>query len=187
MPARVKKKTFRNWVLTLGVVLLAGVASAQVPAPRAAPSSGGSAAAGTLEAAKQHMSSMDQVRSRVRRQLETARKQRDVVKTLCLNDKLNQIDVLLRSANERVRALQAAVASGDSELSNHEFTILNVLYSRSQQISAEADQCIGKEVGFVGESSVTVEIDVELPNEDPSEFPPALTISQPPACASCFK
>src|SRR6185312_16244404 len=51
---------------------------------------------------------MDASRTGVRRQLETARAQRDVVKTLCLNDKLNQLDVALRSAQERREALAAA-------------------------------------------------------------------------------
>ena len=37
----------------------------------------------------------------VRRMLEQARSQRDVVKTLCLNDKLNQIDVAIRSGQDR--------------------------------------------------------------------------------------
>ena len=37
----------------------------------------------------------------VRRQLESARAARDVVRTLCLNDKLSQVDVANRSARER--------------------------------------------------------------------------------------
>src|SRR5579863_1480472 len=54
------------------------------------------------------LSRMDTSRSVVRRQLEQARAQRDVVKTLCLNDKLNQLDVAIRSARERRQALEAA-------------------------------------------------------------------------------
>src|SRR6185295_15639612 len=46
--------------------------------------------------------------SGVRRMLEQARAQRDVVKTLCLNDKLNQIDVATRSAQDRRAALEQA-------------------------------------------------------------------------------
>ena len=42
---------------------------------------------------------MDHASGTVRRQLEQARIARDVVKTLCLNDKLSQIDVALRSAS----------------------------------------------------------------------------------------
>src|SRR6478672_2891196 len=44
------------------------------------------------ESAK-HIARMEQSAGGVRKMLEEARKQRDVVKTLCLNDKLSQIDV----------------------------------------------------------------------------------------------
>ena len=129
----------------------------------------------------------DASRTVVRRQLETARSQRDVVKVLCLNDKLNQLDVALRSARERRQALEAAAQRNDADLSNHEFTILTVLGTRSDQLSAEANQCIGKEAGFIGESAVTSTIDPNLPTQDPSEYPTNNVIIEVPACASCFK
>jgi len=88
---------------------------------------------------------MDASASSVRRQLEAARAQRDVVKTLCLNDKLSQIDVAIRSARERKMALQTAANRNDVELSNHEFTILTVLRQRLEQLSNEASQCIGED------------------------------------------
>src|SRR5271155_1200348 len=84
---------------------------------------------------------MDASRTGVRRQLETARAQRDVVKTLCLNDKLNQLDVAIRSARERRQSLDAAAHRSDGDLANHEFTILRVLRDRSDQLTAEANQC----------------------------------------------
>ena len=113
----------------------------------------------------------------MRRQLETARAQRDVVKTLCLNDKLNQIDVAIRSARERRQALELAANRKDADLANHEFTILTVLRQRADQLTAEANQCIGQEAGFVGDSAVTSTIDPNLPQEDPSEYPRTTTSS----------
>src|SRR6185503_14541709 len=130
---------------------------------------------------------MDGSRTVVRRQLETARAQRDVVKTLCLNDKLNQIDVGIRSARERRQALESAANRKDADLANHEFTILTVLRQRVDQLTAEANQCIGQEAGFVGESAVTSTIDPNLPQEDPSEYPNTDIIVEVPACSSCFK
>jgi hypothetical protein len=130
---------------------------------------------------------MDSARTVVRKQLETARAERDVVKTLCLNDKLNQIDVALRSARERKQGLELAVNRNDVDLASHEFTILTVLRQRSEQLTAEANQCIGKEAGFIGDSAVTSTIDPNLPDEDPSEYPTTAIIAEPPACSSCFK
>ena len=140
-----------------------------------------------LAAAQTYSSQMETMRNSVRRELEDARQQRDVVKTLCLNDKLNQLDVAIRSAGERKRALELAAGRNDQELANHEFTILSVLYQRAQQLDAEAKQCIGKEFGFVGESSVTMETDPGMPMEDPTEYVDPTFIAEPPNCASCYK
>jgi hypothetical protein len=131
---------------------------------------------------------MDASRNGVRRQLETARAQRDVVKTLCLNDKLNQLDVAIRSARERRQSLEAAASRSDADLANHEFTILSVLRQRSDQLTAEANQCIGQEAGFVGDSAVTATVDPGLP-QDPGRFegPGGEVIVEPPACMSCTK
>lgn len=135
------------------------------------------------ESAK-HIARMEQAGGGVRRMLEEARKARDVVKTLCLNDKLSQVDVAIRSAKDRRQALQAAVTRSDSELANHEFTILTVLRQRVEQLVAEANQCIGEEAAFVGDSKVITTVDPAIPAD---EAPPAPTevIVMPPQCTSC--
>src|SRR5512139_3513552 len=76
-----------------------------------------------LAQADSDLARMEQSRSTVRRQLMEAREKRDVVKTLCLNDKLTQLNVAVSSAQERREALAAAAKRGDADLSNHEFTI----------------------------------------------------------------
>ena len=138
-----------------------------------------------LEQSKKYIARMESVRASIRRDLEQARQQRDVVKTLCLNDKLNQIDVALRSANERMRALDLAAKRGDKDLTNHEFTILSVLHQRSDQIDSEAKQCIGKEIGIIGESSVVGTIDPGMPDGDLTDVPDFEVVT-PPMCASCI-
>lgn len=140
-----------------------------------------------LQQSEGFLGRMDGARVQVRRQLETARANRDVVKTLCLNDKLNQIDVAIRSARERRQALDAAAQRKDSDLASHEFTIMTVLRQRTEQLTAEANQCIGSEAGFFPNAEVTSTIDPTLPNEDPTQFPNNTVIVDPPACGSCFK
>jgi hypothetical protein len=134
---------------------------------------------------------VDGAAATVRRQLEAARQARDVVKTLCLNDKLSQIDVTNRSARDRQAALQAAVQRNDVELSNHEFAILTVLRQRAEQLIAEANQCIGEEMAFIGQTSIITTIDPNQlpPGEDPAGYPetdPTL-VSGPPYCISCTR
>jgi hypothetical protein len=135
-----------------------------------------------------HLSRMEQAAAGVRKMLEEARKQRDVVKTLCLNDKLSQVDVAIRSGRDRRVQLQAAVARNDGELASHEFTILTVLRQRSEQLVAEANQCIGEDAAFVGDTRTKVSVDpsipaAEFPYPDPASDP-TLVISPPP-CTSC--
>ena len=62
---------------------------------------------------------MEQASGNVRRQLEAARQARDVVKTLCLNDKLNQIDVATRSARDRRTSLDQAAQRQDGARLRH--------------------------------------------------------------------
>lgn len=106
----------------------------------------------------------------VREQLAQARAARDVVKTLCLNDKLNQIDVAVSTATDRLGSLQVAAERQDAERSKHEYQVLQVLRDRVGILVAEANQCIGEETGFVGESSVTMEVDPDIP-DDPTAYP----------------
>jgi hypothetical protein len=105
------------------------------------------------------------------RMLAQARQARDVVKTLCLNDKLSQVDVASRSAADRKASLHAAVLRNDRELATHEFTILTVLKKRSDQLSAEANQCIGEEAAFIGATNVVTTIDTAMPVGDVTDMP----------------
>lgn len=180
-------------IAALALVVGFSVAAAQAqPAPPTDASAGLSrqvnlSPAEQLAQSEAFLARMEAARSTVRRQLETARSQRDVVKTLCLNDKLNQIDVAIRSARERRQALELAANRKDADLANHEFTILTVLRQRTDQLTAEANQCIGQEAGFVGDTAVTSTIDPGLPEEDPSKYPETEVITDPPPCSSCFR
>jgi hypothetical protein len=141
-----------------------------------------------LEQAQGFVSTMERVRESVRRDLEEARSKGDVVKKLCLDDKLNQLDIALRKASEREKALENAVRVNDGELSNHEFTILSVLNQRATALDAEAKLCIGKEVVAVGDSSTQMDIEGAMPDESQTTaFPTPPLVTEPPACASCFR
>jgi len=187
-------RTTLKWVAIGGLVLTAGGSATAQPAAGAAPAD---AQVGferrpqlspqdELAQADQIVTRMDQAAGTVRRQLEGARAARDVVKTLCLNDKLSQIDVAVRSGRDRQSSLQSAVQRNDKELSDHEFTVLTVLRQRAEQLNAEANQCIGEEVAFVGATQVSTTIDPNLPGEDTTNYPSDPTlISAPPQCVSC--
>jgi hypothetical protein len=180
------------------VLVIAGSATAQAPSTTGA---GGSADAQVgfarrpqlspqeqLRESDEILTRMDQASAAVRRQLERARTARDVVKSLCLNDKLSQIDVAGRTGKDRQAALQAAVQRGDAELANHEFTILTVLRQRTEQLTAEANQCLGEELAFIGQTEVTTEVGPLPGEEDTNAMPPQPPlISGPPQAVSPMK
>jgi hypothetical protein len=186
-----------RWIATAAFVLTgAGAATAQQTGGAATAGAGGQVGferrpqltpQEELAQSDVVLSRIDQAAAVVRRQLEAARAARDVVKTLCLNDKLSQIDVANRSARDRQTALQSAVARNDAELSNHEFTILTVLRQRVEQLTAEANQCIGEELAFIGQTQVSTYVDPNLPGEDMTSVPPTDvgTIGMPPICMTC--
>jgi hypothetical protein len=130
---------------------------------------------------------MEQAAGNVRRQLEAARAARDVVKVLCLNDKLSQVDVATRSAKDRRQSLQLAIGRTDAELGNHEFTILTVLRQRTEQLTAEANQCIGEEATLIGESKITTTVDPTLPPDTDTDYRvlDPNVVYNPPSCTSC--
>jgi len=170
----------KAWTFAGGVALLGafGVASAQTAPSAAQPAQPEVVARQDVELtpeqmvaeAKKAQPQMDQEASSVRLQLEHARAARDVVKVLCLNDKLNQIDVAVRSAADHVSSLELAAGRKDLDRSRHDYAVVQVLRDRVKGLVIEANQCIGEETGFVGESTVKVEIDPTIP-EDPSQYP----------------
>ena len=169
----------------LGALLVFGSAAAQtgpagtvdVKAPSAATPGDQSAAA------EQYIVKMQVSSTRVRHLLDDARRAKDVVKTTCLSDKLAQIEVALKSARERALSLKAAIARGDTDVRNHEFSVMNVLRQRSEQLDAEANQCIGEELGFPGQTKTTYTIDPNIAPVDPGSTvvdPGTVVVLTPP-------
>jgi hypothetical protein len=184
----------RGLVTLLALLGVVGIAGAQSAPPAAAPNAPPvELAAGRdvsltppqmVAEAKGYLPEMDRGAAVVRRQLADARERRDVVRVLCLNDKLNQIDLAIRTASDRSEALNVSAAQNDADRTKHEFTVVQVLRDRVKTLVSEANQCIGEETGFVGDSKVTVDIDPNLPDTDPSDFPEDPLVSTPPVLGS---
>jgi len=140
-----------------------------------------------LQRARSFKPMMENDAAAVQHQASDAKLKHDVVKTLCLSDKLSQIHVAVTTAAGRVDTLEAAVTHNDADRAKHEFTIVQVLKDRSSALVSEANQCIGEETGFIGESTVTVTIDPSIPDTDPSNFPNDPLVTQPPTLSSPTK
>ena len=162
-------------VLILGVGSSLGVADAQTATGRDNPAD---AEVRTQRTA--NLSGADQLREgghvieivsgmrrRVSDLLDRSRQERDIIKVNCLNDKLTQLDVTLRSTREHQDLLQTAVSINNDGQRNHEFTLLTIFRSHAQGLEVEAGRCIGEETGiFEHGPSVTVTINPNIPEVD---------------------
>jgi hypothetical protein len=124
--------------------------------------------------AREVLAKLDQSSQNVGRMLRDARAAKDVVKALCLDDKLSQVDVAKRSAADRSASLAEAAKSGNAERAQHDFEVIGALEERSNALSAEAQQCIGEEKGYAGGSSLKVTVDPSIPINDAAQPPPAV-------------
>lgn len=176
----------------IGTVCGFGVAFAQTPSASTSISVSSQSDANLtpqqmLDRARSYKPMMDNDASAVQRQASEAKLKHDVVKSLCLSDKLSQIHVAVNTASGRIDTLSSAVSHNDADRAKHEFTIIAVLKDRSQALVSEANQCIGEETGFIGDSTVTVTIDPNIPDTDPTQFPNDPIVSEPPVLSSPVK
>lgn len=125
---------------------------------------------------------------RVSNMLTEARKESDIIRITCLNDKLTQINANLRNAQTRLQSLTDAT---DRESRNHEYTVLMVLKQKFKTLDQEAGQCVGQDIFEIGHTQVTTEYDEsvdesagELPTTTPQFGPSMVDYYNPPAPAS---
>lgn len=105
---------------------------------------------------------------RVSKLLEAARREQDVVKIQCLNNRLTSLRALLQVSEASEGALNDAIANGEDEKANHEFRKTAVALSKARQILAEAERCAGD--AGAADGSTVVEVSGALTSDtDPTE------------------
>lgn len=125
--------------------------------------------------------------TRVQGMLDEARRQGDVLRVTCLDDKLTQINAHVRTLGDRVEALQESVRLSDGDRQNHEYTVITVLGQNLTQLDRGANECIGSDMYETGTTRVVTTIDPATPTENPAELrpmsPEAIPFIPPPASA----
>lgn len=151
----------------------------------------GAAAPETPDPAASSTAAVEEIRAAatsVRQHLRTARAQRDVIRTLCLNDKLNRLDVTLRSAGQRREALLAATAQSDAAAVSREQARLEVEREQARRVTAEAQQCVGSPEPGGDEGGRTTMTEPPLPSTVDYPGPEdVLILVQPPSSVSAYK
>lgn len=107
-----------------------------------------------------------QISRRVLSMLDEARRERDIIRVTCLNDKLTQINAHRRTLENRLESLQEAIDTGDGERRNHEFTVITVIGQHFRTLEQEAGSCIGQDIFETGTTRVVTDIDPSTPEED---------------------
>jgi hypothetical protein len=104
---------------------------------------------------------MNEILRRMVQLQEVARKEKDVIKLNCVNDKLAP------KTN-----LEEAIARNDEESRYHEFGRITIAQQQAGILGGDAENCVGEDLTFLGPTQVTVD-EPALPDEPVAgpEFP----------------
>jgi hypothetical protein len=113
-----------------------------------------------------------------------SKRQKDIIRLNCVTDKLVQSKVNMTIAQQAMAALQENIARADEGGRTHEFTRLTIVNQKVQVLGAEAENCIGEDLSFVGATRVDVEIDPNLPQIDVTQpAAPQIDVERPGAAS----
>lgn len=133
------------------------------------------------------VSDMQSMLSRVVELQQLARRQKDVIKLNCVNDKLLQVKQLLNIAEGARTDLVEAEAQDDLPGQQHQYGQIKIAHEKISGLRDEAEACIGEELVYLGDTEVTVDQpDVtDDPTDDDDIWDGGDTL-EPPGYASPF-
>jgi hypothetical protein len=135
----------------------------------------------TQAQARDYYKKMQETQRRVTQLQAKAKKDKDMVKLNCVNDKLMQLQGHMTVTDQSMSSLTLDIAKNDDSARQHEFTRISILYQKVVVLGTEAEQCIGEDVSYVGATRVDVEVDPSIPPYDPTEPPlPGIDVTRPP-------
>lgn len=98
--------------------------------------------------------------------------QTDSMKFICLNDKLTIADTRFRYAKDRKPSLDSAVMNKDQGSALMLYQVIQSHREESDKARAQAESCIGSEIGFVGDTRTTSTESPDIPPETGGPPPP---------------
>jgi hypothetical protein len=169
------------------------IASVLVAAPIAYSQSGGLpdspidatklSPAETTAKAKQFVSEMSATLKQIEGLQEVARKEKDLVRLDCINEKLVEYRKLLEVTGPADKNLKEAIKDNDNSGRIYNYTTISIAHERAMELAREAETCDGEVLTYAGDTIVEVEIDGEIPDptepgfgdhpvDDPADFTP---------------
>lgn len=138
----------------------------------------------TQKQAGEYMTRIRATETKVVKLQDHARTKKDMVKLNCVNDKLLQVRGHVTLAGRSLNQLDLAVARSDEGSRNHEYTRMTILFQKVVVLGTEAENCVGDEASYVGATQVRVDVDPNIPDEDPTQPGlPLPDVTRPPAAS----
>ncbi len=141
-------------------------------------------AAQMIERSRDILQQMGLQSQQINKLVEAAREAADPAKLVCIVDKDGQLKQALEAAKVRFKNLQGATDAGDLTRAKYEFDVISVFGEQSVKLVSEANQCIGEETGFSGDTIVDFEIDEGVPGIDSNLLDDVQIVIVPPSIQS---
>lgn len=103
--------------------------------------------------------------------LQSAKRDKDIIRATCLDDKLARCEANLQNLKRRQAALNDAIDAGDTGLANHESTVVSVLSQKFKMLAQAANQCVGQDLFDTGNTVTRTEVDPFAPDESADAIP----------------
>ena len=177
------------WLVVAGATTAVFAQSAAGPpapaglpaAPEMAGNPGQLSPADMVAQAKEMQGRVEAAQARVEQLQEAARRNKDIVRLNCINDKLIQIKANGRVMTWATEALHRAIEAKDDALRLHEFSRLGLTTQKVAVLAVEAENCVGEETWSAGETQIKFDVDPTVPGGDPTEEArPEPVIERPP-------
>jgi len=130
-----------------------------------------------------YLAKMREILKRVVQLQGIARKQKDVIKLNCVNDKLLQIKQLLNIGEANKTNLDEAIAREDESGRYDFYSNITIVNDQVTTLGAEAEQCIGEDLSFLGPTETTVEGGNEPDDPTKGEEPDYPEVDLPPVAS----
>jgi hypothetical protein len=88
---------------------------------------------------------------------QTARKQKDITKLNCVNDKLMQAKELVNIAEDNRAELTQAIARNDDQARYDYYSSVVIAFEKQSALASEAENCVGEDLSFIGPTETTTE------------------------------
>lgn len=93
--------------------------------------------------------------AQIQQMVDAAQEKRDILKLNCLNDKLTRANASLKVIETASGELDSATAA---DAADHQYSKVTIANQQMQLVLAEANECVGEEIGTVGNQQNSTEV-----------------------------